>query len=126
MRGSLLALSVLGDVVFGGREVGGVLGESAMMSTGVLGGSVVCGGVVMVGGRTGLVVAGLVVAGGLVDGVLGVGTAEGIVGVLLWGGVLRLRLRVSLGVLLPGCALGRAMVKGDRGDWSEVDCEVVC
>lgn len=126
MRGSLLALSVLGDVVFGGREVGGVLGESAMMSTGVLGGSVVCGGVVMVGGRTGLVVAGLVVAGGLVDGVLSVDTAEGIVGVLLWGGVLRLRLRVSLGVLLPGCALGRAMLKGDRCDWSEVDCEVVC
>ena len=60
MRGSRLALSVFGDVVFGGREVGGVLGESAMMSTGVLGGSVVCGGVVMVGGRTGLVVAGLV------------------------------------------------------------------
>jgi len=97
-----------------------------MMSTGVLGGSVVCGGVVIVGERMGLVVAGLVVAGGMVDGVLGVETAEGIMGVLLWVGVLRLRLRVSLGVLLPGCALGRAMVKGDRGDWSEVDCELVC
>ena len=78
MRGSLLALSVLGDVVFGGREVGGMLGESAVMSTGVLGGSVVCGGVVMVGGSTGLVLEGLVVAGGLVDGVLGVETAEGL------------------------------------------------
>ena len=96
------------------------------MSTGVLGGSVVCGGVVIVGERMGLVVAGLVVAGGMVDGVLGVETAEGIMGVLLWVGVLRLRLRVSLGVLLPGCALERPMVKGDRGDWSEVDCEFVC
>ena len=119
-------MSVLGDVVLGVREVGSVLGESAMISTGVVGGSVVCGGVVMVGGRTGLVGAGLVVAGGLVDGVLGVETAEGIVGVLLWGGVLRLRLRVFLGVLWPGCALGRAMVKGDRGEWGEVDCAFVC
>ena len=126
MRGSRLALSVVGDFVFGGVDVGSRLGDSAMMSTGVLVGSVVCGGVVMVGGRTGLVLEGLVVAGGLLDGGLGVGTAEGMVGVLLWYGVLRLRLRVSLGVLLPGCALGRAMLKGDRCDWSEVDCEVVC
>ena len=104
MRGSRLALSVVGDFVFGGVDVGSGLGDSAMMSTGVLVGSVVCGGVVMVGGRTGLVLEGLVVAGGLLDGVLGVGAAEGMVGVLLWDGVLRLRLRLSLGVVLPGCA----------------------
>ena len=75
-----------------------------MMSTGVLVGSVVCGGLVMVGGSTGLVLEWLVVAGGLLDGGSGGGTAEGTVGVLRWDGVLRLRLRVSLGVVLLGCA----------------------
>ena len=53
-----------------------------MMSTEVLVGSVVCGGVVMVGDKTGLVLEGLVVAGGILDGGLGGGTAERIVGVL--------------------------------------------
>ena len=82
MRGSILALSVLGDLVFGGVDVGSGLGDSAMMSTGVLVGSVVCGGLVMVGGSTGLVLEWLVVAGGLLDGGSGGGTAEGTVGVL--------------------------------------------
>ena len=104
-----MALSVLGDLVFGGVEFGSGLGDAAMTSTGVLVGSVGRGGVVMVGGRTGLVSEGLAVAGGLLDGGVGGGTAEGMVGVgviLRWGGVLRLRLRLrlSLGVDIKGFA----------------------
>ena len=68
-------------------------------------GSVGRGGVVMVGGRTGLVSEGLAVAGGLLHGGVGGGTAEGMVGVvvvLCCGGMLRLRL--SLGVDVKGFA----------------------
>ena len=88
-----MALSVLGELVFGGVEFGSGLGDSAMTSTGVLVGSVGRGGVVMVGGRTGLVVEWLTVAGGVLDG--GVVVAEGIVGVVRGGG---LRLRLFLGL----------------------------
>ena len=79
MCGSVMALSVVGELVFWGVDGGSGLGESAMASTGVLVGSVVGGGVVMVSGRTGLVVERLAVAGGLLDG--GVVVVEGIVGV---------------------------------------------
>ena len=76
-----------------------------MSSTGVLVRSVGCGGVVMVGCRTVLLSEGLAVAGGLLDGGVGGGTVEGMVGVVVvlrWGGVLRLRL--SLGVDVIGFA----------------------
>ena len=76
-----------------------------MSSTGVLVRSVGCGGVVMVGFRTGLVSERLAVAGGLLDGGVVGGTAEGMVGVVVvlrWGDVLRLRF--SLGVDVKGFA----------------------
>ena len=75
-----------------------------MTSTGVLVGLVVGGGVIMVGGRTVLVVERLAGAGGLLDD--GVVVAEGFVGV--WRGV-GLRLFLGVGLLFFGG--GRAMVK---------------
>ena len=88
---------------------GSGLGESAMTSTEVLVGSVVGGGVVMVSGRTGLVVERLDVAGGMLDG--GVVVAEGIVGV--WRGV---GLRSFLVVDRLGFTGGRPMVTDECGE----------
>ena len=88
-----MSLSVERDLVFGGVDEVSGSGESAVTSTEVVVGSVVGGGVVMVGGRTGLVVEWLTVAGGVLDG--GVVVAEGIVGVVRGGG---LRLRLFLGL----------------------------
>ena len=100
-----------------------------MSSTGVLVRSVGCGGVVMVGCRTVLLSEGLAVAGVVVDGGVGGGTLKGGVGVVVvlrWGVVLRLWLRLSLGVDLIGFAIGRPMVQDVCGEWSEVECDLWC
>ena len=101
-----------------------------MSSTGLLVRSVGCDGVVMVGCRTVLSSTGSAVAGVVVDGGVGGGTLEGMVGVVVvlrWGGdVLRLWLRLSLGVDLIGFAIGRPMVQDVCGEWSEVECDLWC